>query len=393
MVSLSVLGLSISTPDTDDSGILSLSANLSTTEDIPSTHHRIFRRARWDPSQAANDATWNAVVANGAALNCLMRRTDKDAGKVLRDQRDPPSAESTLFVNHHREENRDLLRKWYWFEITPSKDATKLDSYWGWGDANRANGLLTTGRNQRPYRVEHFNPRSPDPPRTQSYVVDGRNYWASTAKAAFVLNRVDGAMYVQAYTNPRVELRNIWGRVIQKEELPAIRHLSDILWLYWGNKVLDPPALRYYGIMKITNPTSQSIIMRALRYQEPDKWPGMSFTPDEEAGKALIGSIGGSLAQLLFQHKPELGVQHIKSMNVFHRAKDDWGWDKPMWTEMLFYIEDVPSDKLIPQEADDWQPYGGAGPADTAEYADSMNGTLPLFERDEHGHYLRTHKL
>ncbi|KAH9873383.1 hypothetical protein J1614_005781, partial [Plenodomus biglobosus] len=388
---LDVFGLLIS--DFDDSATFNVSSNICVSEGAPQSHHRLFRRAGWEPNLAADDATWNRAVSNGAALNCIMRRTDKDAGKVLRDLRNPPSAASQFTYNSVGE-SMDVLYKWYWIAHDPLPGATPLGRRWGWTQAMKATGLTTSSN--RPYRVEHWDAKIPVPPQSQRYTADGYTRWATAARAAFVLHKPAGVIYIQAFTNAKMEFQRIWGRVPNANELPAIRLLSDILWAYWirtSGQLGTPPALKFYGIMNITQPASKGIIMRALNNQEPQVWPGVTFTADEEAGRALIGSIGASLAQLLFQHKADLGLQHIKSMTVFRNSVTADDLNALITAELLFFIEPVPPHLLIPQEADDWQPGRGAGSAAAVLQDQAANETLPVYEHDEHGGYFRTHMI
>jgi hypothetical protein len=50
--------------------------------------------AGYDPAVIADQATWDKYAARGGQLMCVMRRSDKYAGTVMKDTRVPPSAES-----------------------------------------------------------------------------------------------------------------------------------------------------------------------------------------------------------------------------------------------------------------------------------------------------------
>ncbi|KAI8936738.1 hypothetical protein NX059_007125 [Plenodomus lindquistii] len=395
-LSIEVLGLAPSILDLKDSAVLNTSSQLPANDNILLRPNGLFRRSDWDPSLIADDATWNKAVANGQAINCLMRRTDKDAGKVMKDQRNPPSAESRISYTS-KAEGKELLKKWNWLPRDPGPDALKLTHVWGWKNAIVANGLNSNHGNQA-YRVEHWDEHDADPKDTQSYIVDGHNKWATGARAAFVLHRNKGIIFIQDYSNAKLEFQRIWNRVPSDDEIPPIRSLSDILWSYWitsggPSGTPAPQPLRHYGVLAVKQPAAKSIIIRALDSREPRKWPGSNFQADSEIGKALIGTIGASLAQFLFEHKPQLGLHHIREVTVFRNGISDSIRSLPLDPAVLFYVEPVPQNLLIPQEADDWQPHGSAGTAAAATYDTATNTTSPVYDRDGQGNYFRTHML
>lgn len=132
----------------------------------------------------------------------------------------------------------------------------------------------------------------------------------------------------------------------------------------------------------------------------PDLWPGTTFTVDEEEGKALLGmyivvhplknrpadrsfqgSLGASLASFLYSHKARLGMKHTFQVAVFRDDNENW------YPQVLFYVQDVPANLRIPQEADGWQP----GPAETLRSV--VKTTLSLHQRDGEGRWVRVHAL
>jgi len=52
------------------------------------------RRGDFDPSKYADQATWDKYVKKGDHLLCLMAASDRAAGYLEHDTRDPPSAAS-----------------------------------------------------------------------------------------------------------------------------------------------------------------------------------------------------------------------------------------------------------------------------------------------------------
>lgn len=65
--------------------------NRLNTDDRPTL---AARANYWKPEQIADDARWTKFVEKGKHLNCLMEASDKGAGWLLKDTRNPPSAAS-----------------------------------------------------------------------------------------------------------------------------------------------------------------------------------------------------------------------------------------------------------------------------------------------------------
>mgnify|MGYP006877402445 CR=1 FL=1 len=55
---------------------------------------RLSRRGDFDPSKYADQTTWDKYVKKGNHLLCLMAASDRAAGYLEQDTRDPPSAAS-----------------------------------------------------------------------------------------------------------------------------------------------------------------------------------------------------------------------------------------------------------------------------------------------------------
>lgn len=94
-----------------------------------------------------------------------------------------------------------------------------------------------------------------------------------------------------------------------------------------------------------------------------------------------------SCAQFLFTHKSFIDIKHIYQVVVFRDT--NWAW----FPQVIFYIQDVPENLLIPQEAVDWQPNAAnaaePAPAGRAEVIPAARG----YERDSNGNYFREHAL
>lgn len=146
-------------------------------------HHRLFPRAQWDPDDVASDARWNEAIMNGERFLCQMRRTDKDAGKVLGDRRDPPSAQSVFedssWISSAFKKN---MRQWYWYEHRTRPNALDFAFYYGWKEALVALQIERSSHHtNHAFNIQHWNPDIPDPKETQHYTVSDKVYWVSPA--------------------------------------------------------------------------------------------------------------------------------------------------------------------------------------------------------------------
>jgi hypothetical protein len=144
-----------------------------------------------------------------------------------------------------------------------------------------------------------------------------------------------------------------WGRKADLEELPEVRHASEIYWGYWFHDNSKIRNLRVYGAYNIVNDATVLLVARAFKNAKQEKltpWPGVSFDAGSTEGKALIGSpIGATIGHLLIGHKAELGVKHISSVIVVTNEAPK----KPKFEEephndlhMFFQIVDVPADEI-----------------------------------------------
>lgn len=141
-------------------------------------NHQLLPRALWNPNNIASDAIWNAAVLNGGRLTCQMRRTDIDAGKVIGDRRNPPSAASPFSEGRWRffhwvEESRF----WGWNQLDTDPNLVNLREYWGWEKAGRA---LRFKEGRAIQRIEHWDPFSDEPKNMQHYTWGDRIYWVIT---------------------------------------------------------------------------------------------------------------------------------------------------------------------------------------------------------------------
>lgn len=157
-------------------------------------------------------------------------------------------------------------------------------------------------------------------------------------------------------------------------ELPQLRQLSDIYWLYWrslntaSGTLVD--NLKTYIVYGIHNAATVEIIARALRSRGRnvfESWPGQHFASDSIEGQALLGRsqlykkrpwhgylfhlgspIGATIGFLLIQHKEELGNRYVIGVRVLRN--DQVEGDTHEEVDLVFHIEEVPPEKEITDE-------------------------------------------
>lgn len=105
----------------------------------------------------ASPEDWTTYTLKGGALMCGLAGTDEEAGQLLNDLREPPSAESQWTGDLKQE-----MYEWYWHDVNPATYTCKLTDHWNIGYAMRSLGLngkpKTEGGDNTCYRVEHWDP-------------------------------------------------------------------------------------------------------------------------------------------------------------------------------------------------------------------------------------------
>ncbi|KAF2845079.1 hypothetical protein T440DRAFT_461098 [Plenodomus tracheiphilus IPT5] len=349
---------------------------------------------RFDPSIVAIPRTWNTAVLNGHYLSCIMRRPDRDAGKILRDTRAFPSAVSLFSGPYSEEERTNLLKRWGWYELPREELITYFSRYWGWRDAIRSLEWPISRSSTTAVRLLHADPDATGALDTQHFSgPDGNFYWSTGARASFVLNHSARLVFIAQWYTTTKAFEAAQKHTPSLGDLPSLRLLSDLLWLWWQRRYADTTRqIKYFAVARITSTTGQQIIASALQKRGHTDllplWPGITFARDEEAGRALIGSLGMSCAQFLFTHKHALGVKHIYKAVVFRDSHNNW------YPHVIFYVEDIPADIVIPPETPDWQPYPTNAPGAASVLEDRAVGNLGRpYERDGDGNYFRVHNL
>ncbi|CBX98511.1 hypothetical protein IAQ61_007861 [Plenodomus lingam] len=348
---------------------------------------------RFDRTNIASQAMWDMAVANAERLSCMMRRTDIDAGKILRDSRSTPSAESSFSGPFQARRIVTLLKSWGWHKTPTPEYMTRFFTHWGWDEAERDWKGLFQLRDNTPIRLKHADPNDRGPLDTQHYIGPDNNfYWSTGAQVSFVFNRPAGMIFIAGFQNVRTEFVAVHHYQPKIADLPKLRFLSDLLWVHWHSYSSSYISeLKYFAIARITSLQSQQMIAYALAKRgiitPLPGWPGVTFTADEEAGKALIGSLGMSCAQLLFAHKWILGLKHISKVTVFRDTENEW------YPQAVFYIEPVPDNLLIPQEDGNWQPYPTGVSAAIVDLDTRAVAEPGPYQRDADGNFFRLHDL
>ncbi|KAM7201369.1 hypothetical protein V8F33_003469 [Rhypophila sp. PSN 637] len=171
-----------------------------------------------------------------------------------------------------------------------------------------------------------------------------RKAWKKTAKQLDRLRQRLGRIGGPTPYNPDhgaiVCLDNNNDYFKQEPEAPYdVKRLFDIMFLTWaeltkGDEV-KLKGLRYVIRATVVNHITVSFL-RAATGLRPDSQRAtevFEFTPDQDEFKALLGSPNGAgVANLLFQHKAQLGIKTITKLRVV--------WDG-FWN-MIWIIEDVP---------------------------------------------------
>lgn len=99
-----------------------------------------------------------------------------------------------------------------------------------------------------------------------------------------------------ALIGPDYAAERLWGWAPTDDQLPKLRNLSDLYWLYWrslnnaaGTRIDN---LKTYVVYSIHNEATVQIIARALRSRGKEAyepWPGQYFASESAQGLALLG--------------------------------------------------------------------------------------------------------
>ncbi|KAH9863563.1 hypothetical protein J1614_009495, partial [Plenodomus biglobosus] len=304
----------------------------------------------WDPNNPAPPYLLEKYARKGGFLRCLLDGTDAAAGTAWDPiGRTPASASSPWRGTLENE-----LRTWYWktsmydqedhcYFGSPSDIGVALEGL-GLSIHSRAHG----GHNVC-YEVEHFEEDKQDdegdevPPEDQHYIVAEREYRATGAFYRFGVNPVGGAIIAKNLESPTFSAEYLWEHTPSLDELPALRHGSDIMLAHWLRDNPNPQNLQYYIASNIVNentiPLLCSILKSKGHQNDPPSWPGVQLDKGELEFDMLLGSpIGATLAFMLVQHKAELGVKHVTNIVIFGTKL---GSDSFVLVHMVFKVGNV----------------------------------------------------
>lgn len=66
------------------------------------------------------------------------------------------------------------------------------------------------------------------------------------------INPVGGAVFMQYVTSPATAAQNIWNYKPSLDELPDLRHLSDIMWGAWNRDNADIRKIKYFWVSTLS---------------------------------------------------------------------------------------------------------------------------------------------
>ncbi|KAI4913443.1 uncharacterized protein J4E92_009792 [Alternaria infectoria] len=347
----------------------------------------------FDPTEYANDASWDKYKKKGNWLHCLMEMPDEVAGRNWPNylDRNPPSAasqwkgtlEGRFYPFHHHPYaaiDTDMhpaeLRDWYWHEAyyDPEINCDFSDDFANLEINNRIEAALNElgldtkpvefGGKNKCYSIEHMEEDAVDddgyelPVDMQTYFPDDdddKEYGATGAYYRFAFNAEQGAIYGHNFLAPWPAAMDTYAEGFPADQLPLLRQASDIMAAFWLRNP-NPKNLKYWFGSNIINAETVPVVNRILvskGYKEVPEWPGVQVDDSSEEYLALLGTpVGANKAFMLLQHKAELGLKHIPSITIFRDTKDPSRPDDAPAYQLLFRIEDVPQDEVMPDDTE-----------------------------------------
>lgn len=105
------------------------------------------------------------------------------------------------------------------------------------------------------------------------------------------VNTVGKVVFMQYVTSPGVSALNVWNKKPSLDELPELRHLSDIFWGLWNRENSDLGEIKYLWVQGVGNTNTKTVIARAMKEAgaQLQKWPGTTFDMVDDGAKAILG--------------------------------------------------------------------------------------------------------
>ncbi|KAJ4355814.1 Mitochondrial import inner membrane translocase subunit tim8 [Didymosphaeria variabile] len=278
----------------------------------------------FNPDKLADDKTWDKFKCKGEQLVAAMKGSEEEAAKLM----NLPHAQSEWTE----------LKTWAYTEAYASSINCDLKSYWAVESACKALGLDTRpkmmGGANICYNFQHWDPNKKDdkgnivPKAKQTYQVDGKEYRATGAEMQIGINPVGGVVLMQYVTSPATAALNVWNKKATLDELPALRHLSDVMWGAWNRENADISKIKYFWVQGVGNTNSKAVIARALKAagKELEKWPGTTLDMTDNGALAILGEI----------FRP--GNKLIEKVQIFKNDRD-----KNPDPDLIFYVSDSPA--------------------------------------------------
>jgi hypothetical protein len=106
------------------------------------------------------------------------------------------------------------------------------------------------------------------------------------------INPSGGVVFMQYVTSPATAALNVWNKKPSLDELPALRHLSDIMWGAWNRENADISKIKYFWVQGVGNTNTKAVIARALKAAGKDleKWPGTTLDTTDDGALAILGT-------------------------------------------------------------------------------------------------------
>ncbi|KAJ8113918.1 hypothetical protein OPT61_g4073 [Boeremia exigua] len=334
----------------------------------------------YDPKNIASDAWWTIYSNKGSHYQCLFKANDEEAGRLIENTGDPPTARSRWEGSMYAER---FIWNWHenWFDddncnfeylhLKDAFDALELNAYCIDDEEH-------TGHNVG-WSLGHYDEHKtglPDsnsfsqmtPPVLQTYTVGEQTYKSTGGYYTFVVNQNDGAIIALDMHSPMNAIKHHWkdvGGENDWEGLPSLQYGSDLMWGKWVEGNEDVKKLRVYAVHNVLNDETTALVSRAMSNKVLPNlitWPGAVFNAqtDPTSFQALLGSpIGGTIAIMLAQHKAELGNKEVYQINV---VSDEKSVQFMEVTElhMFFQIRDVlPVGDVLPKPEEGEKEEGG----------------------------------